>query len=857
MALLFVVMAAVPMHPQTNIKNFNNTISGIGAPGLNIPCGIQNPGQAYLDQTNGRVYGCSDGQWKTINGGGGSPAGTLDVQGSNQAGNLFSVTGMKYSVDPANPFINSNAGHSRFGINPQTALPQSTTYYFHDNGCWTNQVKFGGPFSTACAPHRFQAWGPGFNHGNSAFDPGWSVNQLFFADATIGKSGIGQIGTFRLHSSKMGDNCGFCLQIDHKGGMNDNSSEGTQGIVINMASIQAQTVFRAIMQSAQDQPSTLTPVTTGSSYAGLPQSGSIIAQLQSGTKVPNPAITGCYLKSSVSRTDIEVSGCTLTPAKHSCNVLDVISIPANEPAGTQVSFKCHPTSFDGTPMEMTTRMLFGGAYNQPEPFYPISISAPDGNGDQTITAIFHNSHAVANWPIYDDVNYGNAWFDMTADNVGVDQTGPGQYFWQTSLGYVVAGAIDATHLDVRSYSTFYNSDPPAYQQSGILPWKHQFPTTSGVTLTRSGNVVTACGIPLNYSGQIVQIDATDNSFDGTFTLSSISNVTNAYCATYAQTGADGSSSGTAAIGGEVGGVNGLGYVQLVPAAYIQYTNGATTNVNGHQEISYGGAPVVLLPNNLANIATYNAFINPFHNSISVVDISMRNVSDAPLLRNNFYEARVGGNLPIAFQVQNETAYSQYIGGGANGLLTPGPIINENGPINAFAVYKSPLTTNADAGLGYRFFSSANDACNSAAAISCEDADIFEPRSPQTSDWHMDRYNRKLGVRFIQNNRFASNGIHFYATYYSGSDSYHAGSTGISGNWYFDTANTGVCANSLETDSNGLTYRNACRAPQPTANGYQLWNNTTKTWTAQPVGLTGSCPATATLTVVNGLITACS
>ncbi len=54
----------IPIHSQTNIKNYNNTISGNGAPGLNIPCGIPNPGQIYDDQATGFLYGCSDGTWK-------------------------------------------------------------------------------------------------------------------------------------------------------------------------------------------------------------------------------------------------------------------------------------------------------------------------------------------------------------------------------------------------------------------------------------------------------------------------------------------------------------------------------------------------------------------------------------------------------------------------------------------------------------------------------------------------------------------------------------------------------------------------------------------------------------------------
>lgn len=52
------------MQSQTNIKNYNNTISGNGVPGLNIPCGIPNPGQIYDDQSTGFLYGCSDGTWK-------------------------------------------------------------------------------------------------------------------------------------------------------------------------------------------------------------------------------------------------------------------------------------------------------------------------------------------------------------------------------------------------------------------------------------------------------------------------------------------------------------------------------------------------------------------------------------------------------------------------------------------------------------------------------------------------------------------------------------------------------------------------------------------------------------------------
>jgi hypothetical protein len=262
--------------------------------------------------------------------------------------------------------------------------------------------------------------------------------------------------------------------------------------------------------------------------------------------------------------------------------------------------------------------------------------------------------------------------------------------------YFVANATDDNHIHV------YIPGPAQQYLPINTVSRHNFGVSvNGVTLTRTAGVLKACnlgavGVPA--SGDSVLISgAGDSSFNGTVAVGTLDA---SGCVSGAQTGSDGTTTGTVATGGTVGT---RGQITIWPAAMVKQagTTSVAIDNNGHSQNILDGS-LTYWPNNLPSPSTSDMLSIPYDMVSKLETLSAFTNIDTPVLGSDQGSMRdvcqgfgMAGGGQNCLQVRNLNPYTYYANGGGTGQLpTPvgiriqgpfGPLINADAPFPGLAV----------------------------------------------------------------------------------------------------------------------------------------------------------------------------
>lgn len=540
-------------------------------------------------------------------------------------------------------------------------------------------------------------WNTGAGFGGNA---GWAVGKTNQIMQTSYTPGIAQILSMGGQWNKTGDDADIYAYCFNKGGWIDNGGEGHTCIRTNGG--QQLTVFAGASQQTGVALSSIS-LSNNSTGDGNPLVGGYLENV-SGTALSSGQITAYTQFSN------NVPGQFTTTDSHAIsaawgNTTTVINHAPNVPNGTSVAVTVHvaggsnAAGFAMDAVSPQNTLIFFACDDFPDFVHPTSITALDGSGNQIITGLFSFSHNVG-CPMFQGTIQGL--LDLAADR----QNYGGQPNYRTA--YIIAGAIDPTHLSYRFYQ--------AGGQGPLIPSQfHNFGSTQSVTLSRASGLVTANSVLFDFGGQILTVSgAADSSFNGTFTASAV-NTTQKI--TWAQGGADVvSTTATISTGGAVGGMSGSGAYYVWPMARIQSVGTTKTITNGVTNLTYNGT-LNLEPNNMP-VTIGNQIIgpaDPANKTSMLAAIGIFTTPPTSGLQSDFAVAMSGSGVANpefrGMQMLNTNSYTLYKGGGGTGRLVGATGIAISGPFGT--------TYSADAPLpgGVHDFTNSNTVIGSGATYS--------------------------------------------------------------------------------------------------------------------------------------------
>lgn len=482
----------------------------------------------------------------------------------------------------------------------------------------------------------------GINFGNF-FAPtgngGWSVTKVHDAVWNDFTPGIAQFLSAMIKFGKIGDDAGIYMYCFNQGGWTDPSGEGHNCFRANGGNDMTQQFGGTFVSVTKDSTNSYIQTLRVSPQFGFPLVGGYIYDVNDATPCNQGGpCTGGVVGYNGSTT------VTFTPG---------LLTPATGIGTTDADIVNNPSNVNGIlHNDITVSIVQGAFVNGPaymgcsdfQDAVNIENATTLSGGKQTLTIRTYAGH-VANCMIGQGGSNGilDLWMDRPQGRSGPPLT------WKTSYSFYAVRS-DGVTAEVRGYGRGTNF--------GIITWRHDFGvTTTGQTLTRLGNTVTACGLGNNrvvYGGQMVAVTGGSNaSFVGGPFVSSILDVND--CISWTQSGADALSTGAnVLVGGAVGagvtdpttGIFGSGSATVWPAALVRSVGTQqTTDANGRVQNAFNGT-FNLFPNKMNVPQSTTSFIfslfAPINKTEPVAALG-RMDTPPPAINNDWMKSQFSGN----------------------------------------------------------------------------------------------------------------------------------------------------------------------------------------------------------------------
>lgn len=526
-----------------------------------------NMGQLAFNTTSGSHVFWTGSTWNNLGSGGGiTPGGTFFEIQTNL--NNTALAGSNMFTNSGHTENYSATNWDAFGYNGNLAYT-STDYRSHETACWYTSLFLDGAEGHTCHYSYFRPLGPGVNYGGTLYGntSGWTVSKYHYIDYAITTPGISQVFSIVADFSKSGDAAAFYAYCNSKGGWTDPAGEGVTCIKANGGN--SQYFFGATTTTGTGVTAIVVPAIGGGSDI-LPAPGTMIANLS-----VSPVATGFL----TSYTNV---GADPVPAKFGTSDSHAVSQYGDNLGPINVNRNTTGQSFTvNVHLQSSGSFVNGfmiGACVDAVEFINATVTAKDGSGNQQVTGNFHTAHNTNKCRFYQGGIQGIQ--DQVANSYSSTNI-------KTSV--LVVGSESANQISVRLYI--------AGAQSNIPLGNISFGTTfTGVTLNRASNITQMCsGDPLLEDGNTITISgATDSTYNGTFANIVLDNNN---CATWSNTGANGSTTGNGLIGGTSAGPSTSAY-NVFPAAMIQSIGTTSSTSNGVTSAVWNGT-INLWPNNVA------------------------------------------------------------------------------------------------------------------------------------------------------------------------------------------------------------------------------------------------------------------